>query len=122
MSAAVKRGAVTVSVGDNGIEYFHFPSVTHGSRESIRSQQELSRGKATTTEAYSTVASVADTLDWALVLPGGGSDSSQALWGNTRAEPGRSDKVWGGALIASGGAGPIRCRSRAEPGRRSPLV
>lgn len=69
LSAAIKRGAVKVSLGENNVEFYHFPSMSHGTKESLRSVQEMSRTKETTKGAFSAVASLADSLKWAIVGP-----------------------------------------------------
>lgn len=68
LSAAIKRGAVKVSMSENNVEFFHFPSVSHGVKESLRSTQEISRSKETTKGAFTALSSLADTLNWTIVV------------------------------------------------------
>lgn len=71
LQAAVKRKAVFVTYGANDTEFYHFPSVEHGSMQKITSRQQIGREKTTTKEAFDAVAGLAETLDWAIVTADG---------------------------------------------------
>jgi len=76
LMAAIRRGAVRVTGGENGaVEMFHFPSIKHGSLETMAAEQTIRREKDTTKGAWAAVAECADKMSWAIIDP----EASQAL-------------------------------------------